>query len=270
MTYFHCKVILPKLNEGLNIKIPWITEECWLRIVTNSPRRNKSKRLHASLKDNRWSQGSWIEVLFKRDDQIKTCFSTELIKAQRSNNSLERVETCAVQQREPNLSSRKKTLAQGSGQKHWLPPLMVGTRNPAKKPLSLEVYLMLLVISRLQRYQCTVQMAWHLFGNLGVDVSYLWSLPFNVHGCFSFKKKTRKNGRGGTWEHLLGKFYERGYFPILLIFPMQNKKLTMMMRASHFPSTKSQHSLSTDPNTRFFFWCSLMLRVWNIDLHFGL
>ena len=54
----------------------------------------------------------------------------------------------------------KKTLAQGSGQKHWLPPLMVGTRNPAKNLLSLEVYLMLLVITRLMSgHQCTIQMA---------------------------------------------------------------------------------------------------------------
>ena len=43
-----------------------------------------------------------------------------------------------------------------------------------------------------------VPFGWHdIFQNLQVNVSYFWPFPFNVHGCFLF----RKTGRGGTWEH---------------------------------------------------------------------
>lgn len=136
MIYFHCKVILPKLNEGLNIKIPWITEECWLRIVTNSLRKTSQKDYMHHSKIIQMIPDFWIEVLFKWENQT-TCFSTKLIKAQQSNNSLEREDKVCSATKGTNLTSRKKTLAQGSGKKSLASQLMVGFRNPAVEPVEL-------------------------------------------------------------------------------------------------------------------------------------
>lgn len=77
--YFHFKVILRKLNAGLNIKISWITEERSLHIVTNSLRKKLEDYLHHSKKiEYPWSL-DWNPAQTRWSNRN---MSTKLIKVQ--------------------------------------------------------------------------------------------------------------------------------------------------------------------------------------------